>query len=106
MKETLEDFLARGGAVNRLPEAPRSEHQHVLPVRVSSAELMDLDSGAHLYSEAALDGKPARGVKPKTSRARAPKINASLIPKSLLGLMQKVGIPYYEEKREAAAERE
>jgi hypothetical protein len=104
MKETIADFIARGGTINRLPAQERPIVANVLSVKTSMINIMDLDNGAHIYSETALEPKKKRGVKPKGGKTRASKINASLLPKNLLGLLRKIGVPSYEEKQEAASE--
>ena len=104
MKESVQDFIARGGTINRVPEVQRQEPNYVINIKSSSIEIMDLDNGAHIYSEAAMESKKKRGVKPNTGKTRAVKITASLLPQSLLGLLQNIGVKIDEEKRAATPE--
>ncbi len=86
-RETLEEYLARGGEIKRIP--PREEDapdargvytvkHNVLPTR-HSAGIMSLTDGAAYYAE-----HKVRVVKKKT-----PTINASALPPALLKFLPK-----------------
>lgn len=84
-KETVEEFLARGGTVTKCPPAPSPEEE--LSNRVSStvssgATMMSLAEGALFYSESR--------AKPKERKKKAEKaINFSALPANLLKYMPK-----------------
>lgn len=73
--ETVEEFLARGGQIERLPYIPPPDKKDFIKVTAAlNINLMSLDEGQHFFSE-------------KTIRKRKPKevkINKSLIPEALL----------------------
>jgi hypothetical protein len=51
MKETVEQFLARGGQIQRLASIKPDLKQRIQLNPKSSQGLMDLDEGAHFFSE-------------------------------------------------------
>lgn len=104
MKESVADFIARGGAVNLVPAQQQPQTTHTLPVKASTIDFLDLGQGALIYSESALEKKTRRGVKPKARKARITAINASLLPANLLGLLKTIEVSRNEEKEKAAAE--
>lgn len=103
MRETVADFLARGGYINTIDAQPIPASAHVLSVKSHTIDIVDLGTGALIYAESTLERKAKREVKPNTRKAKTVKINASLLPANLLGLLQTIGVSY-ENKEEAAAE--
>jgi hypothetical protein len=104
MKESVADFVARGGAIRSIPAQEQPLVLHTLPVKASTIDFLDLGEGALIYSESALEKKTRRGVKPKTRKARVQAIDASLLPASLLGLLKTIEVSRNEEKEKNAAE--
>lgn len=91
MKETVEQFIARGGVVKQLDAQKVPEINHVLPVKSSiSMDTADLATGADLYSESATTPKHPNKVK-TLKKFKLANIKASLLPKSLLGLLHSLG---------------
>lgn len=89
MKETIKQFVARGGSISRVESQKTPEITHVLPVRSTlSMDVVDLATGADLFSENAMVAKPTRKVK---IVKQAPKIKAELLPAGLLGLLKSLG---------------
>lgn len=71
MKETVEQYLARGGTIEKLPTVKPSFAQRV-GINNNQTSIMDLDEGAQFFSE----------FKPKKSK-RVKKIDVSALPDSL-----------------------
>lgn len=89
MKETIEQFMARGGVISRIESQKVPETTHVLPIKSTlSMDVIDLATGADLYSETAMVTKPTRKVK---ITKQAPKIKVELLPSGLLGLLKSLG---------------
>jgi hypothetical protein len=83
-KETIEEFLARGGTVTKCPPAPSPEEEantRVNPASNTSATMMSLAEGALYYSESR--------AKPKERKKTEKTINFAALPTSLLKYMPK-----------------
>ena len=90
MNETLQQFIARGGKISKLEPQEAPEAKHILSVRsTGSMDLIDLASGADLYSESAMAAKGTRRV--KIDKKKRIKINPDLLPPGLLGLLNSLG---------------
>lgn len=106
MRETVEQFIARGGKVNKFKGQETPVEKHVLPVRnTGSTDLIDLAGGAELYSEAAMNGRLARKVK-LNSKQKKIKINADLLPSELLSLLGSLETKDAEKEEETVHEGE
>jgi hypothetical protein len=80
-RETLAEYIARGGTVKVCEYRQPGEVPHVIyPTSVSNnaIHVMDLNEGALYYSEAAKPGAKRKKSKPKR------KINTQLLPPGLL----------------------
>ncbi len=76
-KETIEEFLKRGGTITRLPEQPHTEEEpRVSSTTGPSNTMMTLAEGAQFYAEARTKTKR----KPKESKL----INFSALPAALM----------------------
>ena len=73
--ETVAEYLARGGQVEVLKAIKPEFKQSVTMSPKSTMTIMDLDEGAHFFSEI----KPS---KPRKKKAKA--LNVSALPESLL----------------------
>lgn len=86
-KETIEEFLARGGTITKCEPAPLPEEvlaNRASPTPVASATMMSLAEGALYYAESR--------AKPKERKKKAdPVINFAALPPSLLKYMPKRG---------------
>jgi hypothetical protein len=92
MRETLEQFLARGGSISKIPAQEQPVTKHILPVKsTSSMDIIDLAGGAELYSESAMAGKTLRKVK-IDKRNQKININKDLLPPGLIGLLNMIGV--------------
>jgi hypothetical protein len=92
MRETIEQFLARGGSIAKVPAQEQPAVKHILPVKsTSSMDIIDLAGGAELYSEPAMAGKSARKVK-IGKRNQKININKDLLPPGLIGLLNTIGV--------------
>lgn len=84
-KETVEEFLARGGVVTKCPAAPLPEEvtsNRASPAPAANATMMSLSEGALYYAESR--------AKPKERKKKAdPVINFMALPASLLKYMPK-----------------
>lgn len=72
-KETLEEYLQRGGKITKLPPQEAPEDKETVPV-VSGGGLMTLAEGSIFYAE----------IKPKVIKKKKVKINLAALPPSLL----------------------
>jgi len=68
MKETIEQYLARGGKVEKL-EAIKPDFKQKISYMTKQVSLMDLDEGAHFFSE----------FKPKKTKSKK-KLDVSALP--------------------------
>jgi hypothetical protein len=76
-KETLEEYLKRGGVITKLPSGPSPEEEHrVASAPNASTTMMSLGEGALFYAE----GNAKRKEKKKKIE---PPINFSALPSSL-----------------------
>lgn len=92
MKETVEQFLARGGLISKIPAQELPAIKHILPIKsTSSMEIIDLAGGAELYSESAMARKSTRKVK-IDKRNQKININKDLLPPGLIGLLTTIGV--------------
>lgn len=60
-KETIEEFLKRGGVVNKIPAQAIPET--AIPIKTSAAsadQIMSLDEGAHFFAENRKTNKAAK----------------------------------------------
>ncbi len=83
-RETVEEFLARGGKVTKCPPAPTPEEEtttRVSPTSNAGSTMMSLAEGALYYSESR--------AKPKERKKAEKTINFSALPASLLKYMPK-----------------
>ena len=69
-KETVEEYIARGGVIQKIPTVKPNFSQKIL-VQSSSREIMGLEDGAHYFSE----------FKPK--HKKRPKLDLSALPESI-----------------------
>ncbi len=94
MKETLEQYLARGGKISKLDPAELAPpKQHTVPSTYSN-NIYDLQEGALYFAERPVSRKTRNKVKSiEDKRVRVPKLNLDLLPPELLSL-----IPQVEEK--------
>lgn len=77
-RETIEEFLARGGEITRVPSQPESEEvNHIFSTSNAASTMLSLSEGSLYYSESK--------AKPK-ERA---KINTSALPANLLKFVSK-----------------
>lgn len=89
--ESMEEYLSRGGKVTKLAYVePKTQPIPVKPIS-SSPHVMDLQEGAHYYSEMG-DAKPKRKPRKKKLKSDPIKLDKSLLPK---GLLESIG--EYEE---------
>lgn len=73
--ETVEEYLARGGQIEKLPYIPPQDKKDYIKVTASlNINLMSLDEGQHFFSEKTIRKRKVKEVK----------IDTSLIPASLL----------------------
>jgi hypothetical protein len=80
-QETIEEYLARGGVITKVPSSfPAEEPNKVNPTPTSGATMMSLAEGALYYSES--KAKKERKVPEKT-------INFSALPANLLKYLPK-----------------
>lgn len=104
MRETVEQFVARGGKVNKIKGQETPVEKHVLPIKnTGSTDIIDLAGGAELYSEAAINSKFTRKVK-LNSKQKKIKINADLLPSELLGLLGPLETKDAEKEKETVHE--
>jgi hypothetical protein len=77
-RETVEEFLARGGVVTKCPPQapPAEETTHRVTPTTPGAGLMTLSEGSIFYAEIK--------AKPPKKRKETPPINVSALPASLL----------------------
>ena len=84
-RETIEEFLARGGAITVVPPAPEPEETYtnkVTPMSGASSTMMTLGEGALYYSESR--------AKPKERKKKLEKtINLDALPSRLLKFVPK-----------------
>ena len=84
-RETLEEYLARGGQITKCPVAPLPDEElsnKANPTVVTGATMMSLAEGALYYAESR--------AKPKERKKKEDKvINFSALPASLLKYMPK-----------------
>lgn len=84
-RESIEEFLSRGGEITKVPPAPLPEDGYASRVVTSnpgaSSTLMSLAEGALFYSESK--------VKAKKLKKPIEKINKDALPASLLKYMPK-----------------
>jgi hypothetical protein len=82
-RETVEEFLARGGKITKCPAAPSpQEESRTNPTMATGATMMSLAEGALFYSESK--------AKPKERKKKAEKaINFAALPASLRKYMPK-----------------
>lgn len=84
-RETIEDFLARGGKITKCEAAPLPEEEQgnrASPAPAANATMMTLAEGALYYAESR--------AKPKERKKKNEKaINFSALPASLLKYMPK-----------------
>ena len=107
MKETLEQFLARGGVVSKLDPAPIKDHKQIVSSTVHSSNIYGLDEGALYFAEKAPSRKTTTKVKlSKPKKKRAPKLNLSLLPPELVALVGKAEETTYEEASQSQVLRE
>lgn len=82
-RETIEEFLARGGTITKCDPAPLPEEESgdkVMPTSTGVSTLMTLGEGALYYSETR--------AKPKERKKKVDKaINFAALPPSLLKYM-------------------
>ena len=81
-RETVEEFVARGGVITRCPAQaiPEWSETKAMPTTVGSSALMTLSEGRLFYSER----------KPKVSKKKpALPINVAALPASLLKYVKK-----------------
>lgn len=99
--ESIEEYLARGGKVNRIPEASRDPVPDIVRKTVGGepAVFLSLDEADLFY------GTPNKGAKPKKSKPSL-KIDLNALPPALRAkfiakLKEEVdGEEYYEEELE------
>jgi len=81
-RETVEEFLARGGKITKCPANEPVEEEHkVNPTQTAGASMMSLAEGALYYSES--KAKKEKKLSEKT-------INFAVLPTSLLKYLPKV----------------
>lgn len=87
MKETLEQYLARGGKISRIEPADIQPSKQTVPMSYSGS-VYDLYDGALYFAERAVSRKTRDRVKSvEDKRVRMPKLNLSLLPVELLSLI-------------------
>lgn len=107
MKETLEEFLARGGVVVKLDPAPQQESKHPVSSTVHSNNIYALDEGALYFAERSPSRKTMTKVKlSKPKKKRAPKLNLSLLPPELVALVSQAEETSHEETSQPQVLRE
>lgn len=84
-RETIEEFIARGGKVTQVPAAPIPEEEYAtrtVPTTNATSTMMTLGEGALYYSESR--------AKPKERKQKVEEaINFAALPSSLLKYMPK-----------------
>ncbi len=83
-KETVEEFLARGGTITKCPPAPLPDEvtsNKVSPTPTANATMMTLAEGALYYAESR--------AKPKERKKVEKTINFAALPASLLKYLPK-----------------
>lgn len=68
MKETIEQYLARGGKIERI-ETVKPDFKQKVALSTKQVSIMDLDEGAHFFSE----------FKPKKTKSKK-KLDVSALP--------------------------
>jgi hypothetical protein len=76
IKETVEQYLARGGKIQRIPAVEQDFSQKISLNPNSVTRIMDLDEGAHFFSEIRIKKKKK-------------KLDTSALPESLRKLARK-----------------
>ena len=107
MKETMEQFLARGGVISKLDPMPTKEHKYAVSSTVHFNNIYGLDEGALYFAEKAPSRKTTTKVKlSKPKKKRAPKLNLSLLPPELVVLVSQAEETTYEEASQPQVLRE
>lgn len=88
MKETIEEFLARGGKITTINPQESSEAEKPTLNIIKSTKLMDIHEGGLYFSDAAILPRLDNKVKSNKKSLEGIKINRSLIPKELHYLVQ------------------
>lgn len=89
MKETLEQFLARGGVIVKLDSVPPSVDAKVsVNSTIHSNHIFALDEGALYFADKAPSRRTSTKVKlSKAKKTKAPKLNLSLLPPHIAALV-------------------
>lgn len=85
-RETIEEFLARGGKITKCDPAPTPDEengQRVMPTPQASSTMMSLGEGALYYSESRAKPKERKSTK------KVETINLAALPASLLKFVPK-----------------
>lgn len=86
MKETVTDFLNRGGNIQRFEMVKPEENKQLIYVKPITADRLDLADGAFFFSEDVTKSKNLRKSRKKTKTSI--NIDETLLPKSLLDLLK------------------
>jgi hypothetical protein len=89
MKETLEQFIARGGVIVKLDAVePSSDGKVSVNSTNNSINILGLNEGALYFADKAPSRKTSAKVKlSKPKKTRAPKLNLSLLPPHIAALV-------------------
>ena len=92
MKETLEQFLARGGTIIKADPMPYSTDTKIsINLSASPNSIFALDEGALYFADKTMSRKTSTKVKlSKPPKIRAPKLNISLLPPHIAALVTPV----------------
>ena len=86
VKETIEEFLARGGEVEIVPQAEREEEKIVIkPQAGGPPQLMSLTDGQHFFAE------KKKSKKKKKTGLNLKNVNMDLVPDSLKSMLKNMG---------------
>jgi hypothetical protein len=88
MRETIEEFLLRGGKITRLEPQETQMDEKNTTMLVKSSKIMDIQEGGLYFSDAALSPRSHNKVKSNKKSLKDIKINKDLLPKELLYLVQ------------------
>lgn len=86
MKESVTDFLNRGGEIKKLSYIEPLEEKVIIPIKAKPPEIIDLAEGSLIYSESILKPK----IKKRVKRNKKISINESILPSSLKSLLKSV----------------
>jgi hypothetical protein len=107
MKETVEQFLARGGVISKLEPAARAEVKQTISSTTYVNNIYPLDEGALYFADKPISRKTKVKVKSnKPPKRKVPKLNLSLLPPDLVTLISQTEESTHEEASQSQIFRE